>query len=410
MLASGKLIKRDEMMKRSYLKLIKYFGIRHPKTPIQLIHFVTSKCNAKCGHCFYWKNLNTQGELSLEEIEKLSKKLPDLVILNISGGEPFLRPDFAEVIKTYYRNTPVKEVSVPTNGTFTKKILRDCTNILDNCPGMDLNIVFSLDGPEDIHDEIRKVKDCYKKAETSLKELKQLQSKYKHLQVSVVACLTSLNQNRLEEFHETVKKDMDPDVFSMNLIRGEAKKMDLFGVDIDNYKKWFTLENESKKKGIKPIIRDFMNKIRTEVIIRNVEKKEYVLPCRAGTLMGVMYEKGDIYPCELLNDKPLGNIKDFDYDFQKLWHSAENKACNTFIKESKCYCTHECFLRFNILYNPKFMIKSMVRNFFGLVDIKPKNQGPQMPASSNDGSTLIKIGEIRGVRNKEDGPAIVINA
>ena len=106
-------------MRRTYLKLLKYLVVKEPKTPIQLIHFVTSRCNAKCGHCFYWSQLNTKGELSLEEIDKITKHLPDLVILNISGGEPFIRPDFAEVIKTYYRNTPVKEVTVPTNGTFT---------------------------------------------------------------------------------------------------------------------------------------------------------------------------------------------------------------------------------------------------------------------------------------------------
>ena len=73
-------------MRRSYLILLKYFVVTEPKTPLQLIHFITSKCNAKCGHCFYWKNLNTKGELSLEEIEKITKHLPDLVILNISGG------------------------------------------------------------------------------------------------------------------------------------------------------------------------------------------------------------------------------------------------------------------------------------------------------------------------------------
>src|SRR3989338_6245715 len=141
-------------MRRTYLQFLKYF-VKNPRTPVQLIHFITSRCNAKCGHCFYWSQLNTKGELSREEIDKLTRNLPDLVVLNISGGEPFIRADFAEVIKTYYRNTPVKEVTVPTNGTFTEKMRKDCIDILQNCQGLELNVVVSLDGLEKIHDEIR---------------------------------------------------------------------------------------------------------------------------------------------------------------------------------------------------------------------------------------------------------------
>src|SRR3989344_1934696 len=335
-------------MRRTYLKLLKYFVVKEPKTPIQLIHFVTSKCNAKCGHCFYWSQLNTKGELSLEEIDKITKNLSDLVILNISGGEPFIRQDFAEVIKTYYRNTPVKEVSIPTNATFTEKMKKDCTDILKYCKGMELNIVVSLDGIEKIHDEIRQVKDCFKTAKKSFEMLKELQTQYPQLQVSVVSTLTSLNQDTVEQFHKEIKEEWQPDIFGMNLIRGEAKTMDLFGVSLENYKKFFALQSKSRKSGAKSRIRDYLNKLRTGTNIQMVEQKKMVVPCTAGTLLGVMYEKGDVYPCELLNKRPLGNIREYNYDFEKLWANAANQAACKFIKDTKCYCTHECFQRFNI--------------------------------------------------------------
>ena len=389
-------------MRRSYLKLLKYFVVKEPKTPLQLIHFITSKCNAKCGHCFYWKNLNTKGELSLEEIEQITRHLPDLVILNISGGEPFIRPDFAEVIKTYYRNTTVKEVSVPTNGTFTEKTIKDCTAILHSCPDLDLNIVLSLDGIEAIHDEIRQVKDCFKTAVKTFKELKELQKKYPHLQVSVVSTLTSLNQDTLEEFHSYVKNELKPDVLSLNIIRGEAKKMDLFGVNLHNYKKFYELEKRSQKKGLRTYLRDVMNKIRMEIIIRNVEKKEHVLPCKAGTLLGVMYEKGDVYPCELLNNKPLGNVRDYDFDFSKLWTSTMTKTTAKWITDTKCYCTHECFLRFNIMYQPSFVLKHAVKSLFTPSPLTIE----RAPEQGNHGQELIQIGVVRGVRKVKTAAAV----
>src|SRR3989338_4970094 len=352
-------------MRRSYLRLLKYFAITEPRTPLQLIHFITSRCNAKCGHCFYWSQLNTKGELSLEEIDKITRHLPDLVIHNFSGGEPFIRQDFAEVIKTYYRNTRVKEVTVPTNGTFTEKMQKDCTEILAHCPDMDLNIVVSLDGIEKIHDEIRQVKDCYKTAKKYFLMLKELQIKYPRLQVSIVSTLTALNQETVEQFHKEVSEEWKPDVLSMNLIRGEAKKMDLFGVNLKNYKRFFELQSQSAKKGIKTYLRDYMNKLRTAMIVRTVEKKEFILPCKAGTLMAVMYEKGDVYPCELLNGKALGNVREYNYDFTRLWTSQKAKATAKGITDTKCYCTHECFLRFNLFYKPSFLIKNVLKTVLG---------------------------------------------
>lgn len=377
-------------------------AVKEPRTPIQLIHFITSKCNAKCGHCFYWSKLNTQGELSLEEIRKITKTLSDLVILNISGGEPFIRPDFAEVIKTYYHNTPVKEVTVPTNGTFTEKMVRDCQEILQNCPGLDLNIVFSLDGLPQIHDEIRQIKNCFQTAVQSFRALKEVQKKYPQLQLSVVSTLTSLNQDTVEEFHTLVKTEIRPDVFGMNLIRGEAKKMELFGVDINNYKKFFHLQSKSRRGGIKNKIRDYMNKLRTGLIVRTVENKEYVLPCQAGTLLAVMYEKGEVYPCELLNNQPLGNVRDFDYDFRKAWASAKTKASAKFIKDTKCYCTHECFQRFNILYNPLFMAKQAIKGMFGKSEML--NALKMQEGQNHHGEAMIEIGKMRVTRAQVDSP------
>jgi len=88
------------------------------------------------------------------------------------------------------------------------------------------------------------------------------------------------------------------------------------------------------------------------------EENKYVTPCYAGNLSGVMYPEGDVYPCEILGDEhKIGNIRDFDLNFKKLWLSHKAKKEVKFIRKSKCYCTHECFNIVNILFNPKFYPK-----------------------------------------------------
>src|SRR5512135_1713176 len=69
-----------------------------------IIFFVTSACNLRCSHCFYWQNLNRQEDLRLEEIEKISLNLPSFSRLLISGGEPFLRKELPDIIRLFYKN------------------------------------------------------------------------------------------------------------------------------------------------------------------------------------------------------------------------------------------------------------------------------------------------------------------
>ena len=67
-----------------------------------------------------------------------------------------------------------------------------------------------------------------------------------------------------------------------------------------------------------------------------------------------MYPEGDVFPCEILGDNhKIGNIRDYNLDFKKLWLSHKAKKEKEFIKNTKCFCTHECFNHANILFNAK---------------------------------------------------------
>ena len=344
------------------IRLLKYLFWK--KNCIQLIHFITSKCNAKCGHCFYWKNLNKNNDLSLKEIEKITKSLPDLRYLLISGGEPFLRNDFPELIQAYYRNTPIMDVAVPTNGILTSKIKEDTIKILESCPRIKFNITLSLDGEKKLHDKVRGVK-CYDKALETFYMLKELKKDYPKLQVSIVSTMMSLNQDKLKDFYKYVKTELKPDVYSISMIRSQPKDAKLTDVDIKYYKEILNLEvKHLKGRGLKGHVRNLVHKIRHKMIIEIIDKNKYQSPCYAGALTGVLSEDGKVYPCELLT-KPLGNIKDYNYDFRKMWNSKQAVACRRWIKKTKCYCTHECFLRINILFNSKIMISSLIKRIIG---------------------------------------------
>ena len=65
-----------------------------------------------------------------------------------------------------------------------------------------------------------------------------------------------------------------------------------------------------------------------------------------------MFSKGQVLPCELRWRDVIGNVRDVDYDFMKLWRSPEADAYRQDIRCNKCFCTYECFLTLNVLFNP----------------------------------------------------------
>ena len=65
-----------------------------------LIFFVTSRCNAKCDFCFYWDHLNQQGDLTMEEIRKISATMNAPIIFD--GRNCLLRDVMRENGFQYY--------------------------------------------------------------------------------------------------------------------------------------------------------------------------------------------------------------------------------------------------------------------------------------------------------------------
>ena len=140
--------------------------VQNLQTPVTLIFFVTSRCNLRCSHCFYWQELNTASdkELSIDEIRKIARSFKHPVSLSLTGGEPFLRKDLKEIIEAFHEGCGTKEVGIATNGTLTENTVETIRSILEAGNLSNLSVQVSLDGLEQTHDAIRGVKGSFQKA------------------------------------------------------------------------------------------------------------------------------------------------------------------------------------------------------------------------------------------------------
>ena len=140
--------------------------------PEYVTFFVTNRCNCRCKHCFFWKELNkTKDELTLEEIRRISKSMGRFSVLSLTGGEPFLRKDLFEIIKAFYANNKIKHLVLPTNGTIDARGLAE--KVLKECPKLKVRIFVSMDDIGEKHDKIRNLKGVFSNAITNFKRLKE---------------------------------------------------------------------------------------------------------------------------------------------------------------------------------------------------------------------------------------------
>src|SRR5256714_8284665 len=103
-----------------------------------VILFVTSRCNAFCKTCFYHEELNQPGDLTFEQIEKVSRTMPPITDLWLSGGEPTLRRDVSQVIEMFVRNNGVRRLIIPTNGLVKARVYEIVDRALESHPSLDL--------------------------------------------------------------------------------------------------------------------------------------------------------------------------------------------------------------------------------------------------------------------------------
>lgn len=348
----------------NYLRIIRKLFFRKNSLPIYFILFVTNKCNAKCRHCFYWKNINQPNkELKFEELVKISQNIKSIEHLAITGGEPFIRKDLDVIVQAFYENSKIKSMSLQSNGLLSDEIFITVKNILDRCPRLNLQISISIDNIGSKHDEIRQVPGIFNKATETIKKLKDIQCK--NLQVAVNTTLSAQNQDDIEMIYFYIRDTIKPDAFFPLLIRGNIKNKNLSRVDPNAYKRLIDLCRkdmvERKIFGYKNFLfsswinaRDFLS--RKLMLNKILNKSDYFINCFAGNLTGVMYENGDVCACEVKNLK-LGNIREADYQLKKIWFSQAAVQSRKWIKQNRCFCTHECFFNFNVLFNLRIIPK-----------------------------------------------------
>jgi len=334
--------------------------------------FVTSRCNSVCRTCFYWDQLNSNQDLTFEQIETVSRTAPQFGKLWLSGGEPFLRPELAEIITLFVRNNGVRHVNLPTNGLLPQRTDEVIGQVLAACPELTVDLNFSLDGLASTHDTLRGVPKNFAR---TLETIERMEKKYggaRRLRRNVVSVITTENYRELVELGLRMLDGGKASGHYFEIIRGNPMDPELKRIPRtvlrDLHRRLFHLHEHYAGRLFEDLpaaMRWFgkmyyLGNLRLHFDIHeqcHYEPKRWPMRCTAGETSVVIDHNGEFRACELRS--ALGRVQDFACNLTQVLASPRMSAEVRAIPEANCWCTHSCFIHDSAKFSPRVILFSL---------------------------------------------------
>jgi radical SAM protein with 4Fe4S-binding SPASM domain len=329
--------------------------------------FLTYRCNLRCKMCGQWGQKGSshayppeelRKQLSIDDIRKLLDDVAEFrPVITLFGGEPLIYEELPEVIRM------IKErgmrCNVITNGVLLAK---KAASIMD--AGID-EIIFSLDGPRDIHDEIRGAAKTYDRAMAGFKKIAGLKKERNTSRplVNISSTIFEVNYTRLDEIVRSAEEMSASSITFHHLIFLSSEIYSRHDGIFQNYfscssHDWEGFIREHTPDIIPEKLIQMLKKIgslKTDVdvsVYPNLRDSEIIkyytsfdfLPesyknrCISPWMVAYVFPDGSVRPCQSLNYS-IGNIR--DASFKQLWNCDSASIFRKTLKKDKHFpvCT-----------------------------------------------------------------------
>jgi MoaA/NifB/PqqE/SkfB family radical SAM enzyme len=356
---------------RRFLSYLTYrFGNGYSAPPETISFFLTYKCNLRCKMCGQWGEhgvfkdysrgvLNTH--LSLDTIKEVLNDVRKFnPTITLFGGEPMLYDGWIDILREAKEKG--MRCNMVTNAVFLSRYAEEVVRY-----GLD-EIIFSLDGPREIHDRVRGVEGTFDRAMTGFKSLKEIKKKEgkDRPYVTVNSTINELNYDCLDEI---VKIAEEIDAYHLNIHHllfldrdtcdrnnsffkrefGEPSP-DWYGfvwdklppVDVD-----LLLKDMDRIRGLKSKVQVSFYPNFTEEEIREYytgwefESKSYTNRCISPWMVAYIFPDGAVKPYHTMNYVP-GNVN--EQPFTRIWNNGRYRKFRRVLKKRKRFevCSKGC--------------------------------------------------------------------
>ena len=321
---------------------VKHFSVKREikrgdgisRLPIQQLCIkITNACNLRCRTCGQWGETGYNFSKPAEELRQIVPierylEMADEVkstrpIYYIWGGEPFLYPDLMKFTARIKKNKSV--LSLVTNATYLEEHAKE---VVDQ--GWDA-LMFSLDGPEAIHDEARGRVGTFRKVAKGIEAVQRYKKDQKKTLPWIMPLITvsKLNAHKLDEILDAAKElqtdcaviyyswftnetigEKHSEIFRNNFnVNPTSWKGYLFDHNVDAQELIESKKRISAKKWGFPII--FIPDLKDSDIARYYQEEDNFFgygPCISPWMVMELMPNGDTATCRDYPDYITGNI------------------------------------------------------------------------------------------------------
>ena len=327
---------------------------------------VTYACNYRCKTCNIWRAyledpILRNGELTRTDYENLFEENRDFIWVSFTGGEPFLRKDFPEIVISALKNVEkLRVVNIATNGSMPERVEKGIGNVLSEMPKkVHLFIEVSLDGFETLHNNIRGNNKAHRKALETFLRLQRLKEELRpnFFNVKFEYTLSKFNSGMFEATLNELKNaevpvDINDFVFTFahnsyyyNNMQSDIKpETDLLLNDVS----WI-LKHYQNRKFFDRVTKSYLK------MTQKYFKEGWRPPCVVGEYSCFLDPFGNIYPCITMNFT-LGNLKEDGFNLSQILKNSDSKIFRENLRPHCSTCWTSCEAYQTIVFNfPRFI-------------------------------------------------------
>jgi Fe-coproporphyrin III synthase len=314
--------------------------------PILILN-VHTRCNCRCVMCDIWKR-ETSDQMRAQDLERHRASLANLGVRQVvlTGGEPLMHSDLAALCN-FFREQQI-HLTLLTTGLLLYKRAEDVATLFDD-------VIISLDGPQEIHDSIRRVSGAYNLIHKGVTAVRH------HSPSLPITCRTTVQKANHHYLRQTVDAakalglnsisflaaDLTSEAFNRPLI-WPGEKQNQIGLNSEEVK---VLEDE-----IEQLIREYEAEIHGKYIAESASKLRKISRrfrehlgqlspqapvCNAPWVSAVVEVDGSVRPCFF--HRAVGSIASSTLEevvngeaarmFRKSLSVGENPTCR------RCVCS-----------------------------------------------------------------------
>jgi MoaA/NifB/PqqE/SkfB family radical SAM enzyme len=332
------IYKKYKLLKRDFYRFLapyKKFKTLLPKDfrPRFLVLPVTYRCDLSCCMCTCPQQAKEIGEMEPHQIAVVIQNLgSEIEHVNLTGGELFLRKDIEKIVELLLKSG-TKTIGVSSN-FFAKHISAfKFLALVEKYPTIRWSIQTSLDGDEEVHNQVRNNKKAFQNTYDTLRLLKSYQSRLK-FGLSVNTTISPVNVSSVREIESKLAHIKIPMGYTY------AIDSDVY-INSDNSKVSHSLHEDEYISSLKRLSKQlFLTKkdLFSLDVFLMLNGYERFSPCSFYYGGYFLEPSGDIYKCSVSKKSYLFNGLTQDLlakpNIEKVVRDLQEKECH--------FCMNNC--------------------------------------------------------------------